>query len=168
MESFFRYIAYVDYYKNGDKVRNVGFLRWKLHKDIHYLEIQIKDVGNYRGQYDIQEKNTQKVIGEIVLDKGIGNFSKGYPSLSASGEKYIETRDNRLYLYDVEGLEIRLNENEYLSVDVKLPRSEHFQMQLLHLSHYFYVKTATLSYLQLQSYCFQYFHQINFSSLNSG
>ena len=124
MESFFRYIAYVDYYKNGDKVRNVGFLRWKLHKDIHYLEIQIKDVGNYRGQYDIQEKNTQKVIGEIVLDKGIGNFSKGYPSLSASGEKYIETRDNRLYLYDVEGLEIRLNENEYLSVDVKLPQEK--------------------------------------------
>ena len=26
MESFFRYIAYVDYYKKGQKISNVGFL----------------------------------------------------------------------------------------------------------------------------------------------
>jgi len=122
MESFFRYIAYVDYYKNGEKIRNVGFLRWKLHNDMHFIDIQIKDVDSFRGNYEIYEKNTKKIFGEILIDKGIGNFLQRYPSMFDNNEMYIDTNDGKLYLYDVNGFVIQLNENEYLSADVELKK----------------------------------------------
>ena len=60
MESFFRYIAYVDYYKKGERICNVGFLRWKLYNEEHYIEIQLKDVFQQQGTFQIKEKNTGK------------------------------------------------------------------------------------------------------------
>ena len=60
MESFFRYISYVDYYKNEGRIKNVGFLRWKLHNGEHQIEIQLKDVTCSQGKYEIKEKNTGK------------------------------------------------------------------------------------------------------------
>ena len=120
MESFFRYIAYVDYYRNGEKVRNVGFLRWKLYNGIHYVEIQLKDVGNFRGVYQIRDKITNKLIGEILLDKGIGSFINKFPAMSEDDVMYIEGEDSRIYLSDVNGFIIQLNTNEYLFVDLKL------------------------------------------------
>lgn len=124
MESFFRYISYVDYYKKGEKIKNVGFLRWKLHNGKHQIEIQLKDVNCPQGNYEIEEKNTGKVIGEIVIDKGVGNFSKDFPSMTASGEMYIDTFSDRMYLSDVEGFLIRLNASEYLSVPVNLEQEK--------------------------------------------
>ncbi len=120
MESFFRYISYVDYYKKDEKVRNVGFLRWKLHNSEHRIELQIKDVYGAQGNFEIKEINTGKVIGNIKIDKGIGNFVKKFPSMTASGEIYIDTLDDRLYLDDVGGFVIQLDGNEWLSVDVNL------------------------------------------------
>ena len=119
MESFFRYIAYVDYYKDKEKVRNVGFLRWKLYNDIHYIEIQLKDVGNFRGNYEIREKNTNMAIGEMILDKGIGSFIKKYPSAFERDDMYIEVEDGKLYLFDVKGFIVRLNRNEELTVNME-------------------------------------------------
>lgn len=124
MESFFRYISYVDYYKKGEKIKNVGFLRWKLHNGKHQIEIQLKDVNCPQGNYEIEEKNTGKVIGEIVVDKGVGNFSEDFPSMTASGEMYIDTFSDRMYLSDVEGFLIRLNASEYLSVPVNLEQEK--------------------------------------------
>lgn len=120
MESFFRYIAYVDYYKDGEKVRNVGFLRWKLYNNVHCVEIQLKDVGNFRGVYQIRDKITNKLIGEILLDKGIGSFINKFPAMSEDDVMYIEGEDSRIYLSDVNGFIIQLNTNEYLFVDLKL------------------------------------------------
>lgn len=119
MESFFRYISYVDYYKKGERIKNVGFLRWKLHNSEHQIELQLKGVNCPQGKYEIKEKNTGKIIGEIVIDKGIGNFAKKFLSMSASDEMYIETFSGRLYLGDVEGFSVWLNSDEYLSVQVR-------------------------------------------------
>ena len=118
MESFFRYISYVDYYKKGERIKNVGFLRWKLHNSEHQIELQLKDVNCPQGKYEIKEKNTGKIIGEIVIDKGIGNFAKKFISMSVSDELYIETFSGRLYLGDVEGFSVWLDSDEYLSVQV--------------------------------------------------
>lgn len=120
MESFFRYISYVDYYKKGEKVKNVGFLRWKLYNGKHKIEFQVKDVSCPKGNYQIEEKSTGKIVGEIVIDKGIGNFIKEFSSMSASGEMYIDTFDDRLYLSDIEGFKICLNSDECLFVLVSL------------------------------------------------
>ena len=124
MESFFRYVAYVDYYRDGEKVRNVGFLRWKLYNGIHDIEIQLKDVGNFRGVCEIRDKITNKSIGEILLDKGIGSFYNKFPSMSENDVMYIDGEDGRLYLSDVNGFVIQLNRNEYLSVDLELKQAK--------------------------------------------
>ena len=119
MESFFRYVAYVDYYKKEERIRNVGFLRWKLHQGEHRIELQLKDVLHEKGTFDIKEQNTGKRIGEITIDKGIGNFAGRFPNMTATDEMYIDTFDDRLYMDDVKGLVIWLNSNDYLAVPVK-------------------------------------------------
>lgn len=124
MESFFRYIAYVDYYRDGEKIRNVGFLRWKLYNGIHHVEIQLKDVDNFRGVCEIRDKVTNKLIGEILLDKGIGSFINKFPAMFENGVMYIDGEDGRLYLSDVNGFVIQLNRNEYLSVDLELKQAK--------------------------------------------
>lgn len=124
MESFFRYIAYVDYYRDGEKIRNVGFLRWKLYNGIHHVEIQLKDVDNFRGVCEIRDKVTNKLIGEILLDKGIGSFINKFPAMFENGVMYIDGEDGRLYLSDVNEFVIQLNRNEYLSVDLELKQAK--------------------------------------------
>lgn len=131
MESFFRYISYVDYYKNGEKIRNVGFLRWKLSNKEHRIEIQLKDVPGNGGKLELQEKNTGKKMGQINLDKGIGSYIAKFQSLSASGEMYIDTMDGRLYISEVEGFRIPVREKEYLLtlVDLGLEKKRNFPME---------------------------------------
>ena len=116
MESFFRYISYVDYYKKQERIRNVGFFRWKLYQGTHKMELQIKDMNCPRGNYRIKEINTGKVLGEVFLDQGIGTFKGEFDSMSASGEKYINILGERLYLCDVKGFKIDINYEESLSV----------------------------------------------------
>ena len=120
MESFFRYVSYVDYYKKSEKIKNVGFLRWKLHSGEHRLELQVKNLYGIQGIFEIKEKNTGKVIGNLCVDQGIGNFSKKFSSKTASGSVYIDTVTDRLYLDEVEGFVVWLREGEYLAVDLKL------------------------------------------------
>lgn len=120
MESFFRCISYVDYYRNEERVKNVGFLRWKLQNGKHRIELQLKDLDCSQGTYQVKEKNTGKSIGDIVIDKGIGDFKKEFSSISASGEMYLELFGDRLYLSDVKGFLVLLSRDEYLSVSVKL------------------------------------------------
>ena len=124
MESFFRYIAYVDYYRDGEKIRNVGFLRWKLYNGIHHVEIQLKDVDNFRGVYEIRDNVNNKLIGEIMLDKGIGSFINKFPAMSENGVMYIDGEDGRLYLSDVKGLVVKLNRNEELFVNTEFEQIE--------------------------------------------
>ena len=124
MESFFRYIAYVDYYRDGEKIRNVGFLRWKLYNGIHHVEIQLKDVDNFRGVCEIRDKVTNKLIGEILLDKGIGSFINKFPAMFENGVMYIDGEDGRLYLSDVKGFVVKLNRNEELFVNIEFEQIE--------------------------------------------
>ena len=120
MESFFRYISYVDYYKKSEKIRNVGFFRWKLHNGEHRLELQVKNLYGVQGNFEIQEKSTGKIIGNLCMDQGIGNYVKRFSAKFASGNMYIDTLTDRLYLDEVEGFIIRMKEGEYLAVDLKL------------------------------------------------
>lgn len=119
MESFFRYISYVDYYKNNERIKNVGFFRWKLYNGEHHIEMQLKDVSCPKENYVIKEKRTGKKFGEITIEKGIGVFTKIYPSMIASEEMYVSIFGERLYLSDVEGFVITLSGTEYLEVLVK-------------------------------------------------
>ena len=127
MESFFRYISYVDYYKKGEKIKNVGFLRWKLQNGMHQIELQLKEVDCPQGSYEIKEKNTGKLIGDVIIDKGIGEFRRRFTSMTVSGEMYIDTVCDRLYLHDLEGFVIQLNSNDYLSVPVRFDQEENIQ-----------------------------------------
>ena len=120
MESFFRYVSYVDYYRNGERIKNVGFLRWKLYNSRHQIELQVKDVPCVRGSYEVIEKNTKKIIGDVVIDKGIGFLKTEFQAMETSGEEYINLLRDRLYLKDVKGVLIKLDSNEYLSVSLKL------------------------------------------------
>ena len=133
MESFFRYISYVDYYKRKERIKNVGFLRWKLHNNVHEIELQIKDILGVQGEFKIQEKNTGKIIDSIRIDGGIGSFEKKYTSMIASGEIYIEIQNDRIYLTDVQGFIVKLNENDYLAVDIDLKiekKENNFQQRI--------------------------------------
>lgn len=120
MESFFRYVSYIDYYRNEERIRNVGFLRWKLYSGKHQIELQLKDVPCVQGRYEVKEKNTKKVIGDVVIDKGIGILKKELPAMSATGEEYVDILGERLYLRDVEGFLIPLNSDENLFVPIRL------------------------------------------------
>ena len=120
MESFFRYISYIDYYKKDSKERNVGFLRWKLYRGVHKIEMQIRDVKSLKGKCEIKEVNTGIILGELYLDQGIGSFIKEFESKTASSKKYIEVEKHRLYLSDIEGFIIPLALDEYLKVSLTI------------------------------------------------
>ena len=119
MESFFRYIAYVDYYKKGERICNVGFLRWKFYNQEHYIELQLKDALCEHGTFEIKEQNTGKKLGEIKIDKGIGCFVGKFTNRKASGQMYMEFLDDRIYLEDIKGIIIWLNSNDYLLATIR-------------------------------------------------
>ena len=116
MESFFRYVAYVDYFKNRDKFRNVGFLKWRLYKEEHTVEIKVKDLPKNQRVCSIREINTGKELGTILIEQGMASFEKKYPAKLASDEHYIEIQNGRLYLKDIQGFEIEIEPEEYLRV----------------------------------------------------
>ena len=90
MESFFRYVAYVDYYKDGEKIRNVGFLKWKLAGGEHTIEIGLKGLPEYKKFCPIREVASGKEIGRLYLEQGISSFEKKFPDKTASMDHYIE------------------------------------------------------------------------------
>ena len=132
MESFFRYVSYVDYYKKSEKIKNVGFMRWKLHNEEHRLELQVKNLYGVQGTFEIEEKNTGKIIGGLCIDQGIGNYTKKFISKTASGNRYIDTLTDRLYLDEIEGFVIRLKDEEYLAVDLNLEQEGKYNNERLY------------------------------------
>ena len=126
MESFFRYVAYVDYYKKSEKIKNVGFLRWKLHNGEHQLELQVKNLYGVCGNFEIREKSTEKIIGNLCIDQGIGSFMKKFSSKTASGNMYIDAVTDRIYIDEVEGFVIWLKEGEYLEVNLTLEQKSKY------------------------------------------
>ena len=67
MESFFRYIAYVDYYKNGERISNVGFLKWRFFHKEHEVEIKINGLPKIKKNCSIKEIGSGKEIGILLF-----------------------------------------------------------------------------------------------------
>ena len=120
MESFFRYIAYVDYYQNNNRICNVGFLKWRLFGEEHTLEIKVKDLPKNKINCAIREINTGKELGMLLVEQGMANFEKRFVARRASGESYIELESGRLYLKDIQGFEVEIMPEEYLRVFLTL------------------------------------------------
>lgn len=118
MESFFRYVAYVDYYKNEDRVGNVGFLKWRLSREEHVVEIGLKGLSGYKKNCVLKEIGTGKELGILHLEQGMSCFEKRFPAKQASGEAYIDLDNGRLYLKDIIGFQAEITPNEYLRVAV--------------------------------------------------
>ena len=116
MESFFRYVAYVDYYQGNNKICNVGFLKWRLYRGEHLVEIKIKDLPKEKKICSIRELASSKELGKCLMEQGMASFEKKFPARQASGENYIELENSRLYLKDIQGFEIEIAEKEYLKV----------------------------------------------------
>ena len=116
MESFFRYVAYVDYYQNNNRICNVGFLKWRLYREEHLVEIKVKDLPKEKKICSIRELASSKELGKCLMEQGMASFEKKFPARQASGENYIELENSRLYLKDIQGFEIEIAEKEYLKV----------------------------------------------------
>ena len=116
MESFFRYVAYVDYYQGNNKICNVGFLKWRLYREEHLVEIKVKDLPKEKKICSIRELASSKELGKCLMEQGMASFEKKFPARQASGENYIELENSRLYLKDIQGFEIEIAEKEYLKV----------------------------------------------------
>ena len=116
MESFFRYVAYVDYYQGNNRICNVGFLKWRLYCGEHTIEIKVKDLPKGKRSCFIREIRSRKVFGTLCIEQGMANFEKKVLAKQASSENYIELENSRVYLKDIEGFEIELGEEEYLRV----------------------------------------------------
>ncbi len=116
MESFFRYVAYVDYYQNNNRICNVGFLKWRCFCEEHTVEIKVKDLPKNKMNCVIREINSEKEFGTLFVEQGMANFEKKFVAKRASGENYIELESGRLYLKDIQGLEVEIIPEEYLRV----------------------------------------------------
>lgn len=121
MELFFRYISYVDYYDNGNRIKNVGFLRWKFQNAKHDIEIQLKDVLNLRGTFQILEVNSSISLGNINMDQGIGTYRNSFSSYHDHEHLYLNLEYQKLYLDKITGFQIKLNNEKYLYIPVHLP-----------------------------------------------
>lgn len=119
MESFFRYVAYVDYYKDGEKIRNVGFLKWKLADSVHTIEIGLKGLPECKRCCCIRELGSGKELGILCIEQGMSFFEKKFPDKIASKDHYIELEAGRLYLKEIQGFEIEIEAGKYLKVAVE-------------------------------------------------
>ena len=116
MESFFRYVAYVDYYQNNNRICNVGFLKWRCFCEEHTVEIKVKDLPKNKMNCVIREINSGKEFGLLFVEQGMANFEKKFVAKRASGDNYIELESGRLYLKDIQGFEMEVMPEEYLRV----------------------------------------------------
>ena len=121
MESFFRYISYIDLYENNNKIKNTGFLRWKYQNQTHNIELHIKDANNLYGNFKIEEKKTGSIFGIIKLDQGIGSYNKIFSSVSDSDAIYVNTENSQIRMNEIQGFYIWLDAIHYLFVPINLP-----------------------------------------------
>lgn len=132
MKSFFRYISYIDLYNRNNKIKNVGFLRWKCQADKHFIEMQIKGADYLYGSFDIEEKNSKKRVGNIKLDQGIGNYTKQFSAIELLEETYLNVEDGQIVLSTIEGFYIWLSKDNYLYAPINLPieKKENLKKQI--------------------------------------
>jgi hypothetical protein len=124
MESFFRYVAYVDYLERGNRIHNAGFLRWKKLQGQHRIEIQVKDASRVTGSFPITEETAGKEIGYLRLDDGVGCFLAGFAEGRIDGMACLLLQDDVLTLRQVKGFRIDLGDGRMLHIPVELPLSE--------------------------------------------
>ena len=121
MESFFRYISYVDYFESGLRLRNAGFLRWKMQQDRHKIEIQIKDILGVKGNYPIIEEQSRNRIAYISLDKEGGNFARTCTGCMRNGEIFMMIDNQEINLHTVQAFRIELGKDRILRIPLELP-----------------------------------------------
>ncbi|MGN0308271.1 MAG: DUF6128 domain-containing protein [Lachnospiraceae bacterium] len=121
MESFFRYIAYVDYYEKGLRLHNAGYLRWRMTGLKHQLELEIKDAGMESGFYSIREEESKKELSSIQLIKGQGSLKEAFEAVETGGGLYIQLDEGSLDLYQITALRIELTPERILRIPIELP-----------------------------------------------
>ena len=121
MESFFRYISYIDLYYRQDKIKNAGFLRWKFQNGIHSINLQVNNANHLSGNFKIEERKTGRNIGNLLLDQGVGSFSKSFPSTSIDDNLYLNTENFQIPLENIESFYIELDSCHSLLVPITLP-----------------------------------------------
>ena len=121
MESFFRYISYVDYYEKGLRLHNAGYLRWRMTGLKHQLELEIKDEGMESGFYSIREEESKKELSSIHLIKGQGSLKEAFETVETGGGLYIQLAEGSLNLYQITALRIELAPERILRIPIELP-----------------------------------------------
>lgn len=124
MESFFRYIAYVDYYERGQRTHNAGFLRWKLQGNRHKLEIEIKDLGTLSGCFALREEKGRKRIAYIDLEKGQGSLKESFEAFDRGGHLFLAGPEGEIDLTGLKALQIDLEKDRKLYIPIELPLPE--------------------------------------------
>ncbi len=121
MESFFRFISYADYYENGLRLYNAGYLSWKMQKNIHKVEIELRDLRDIEGTFTVVEEESKAAVTSIDLVKG-----KGYTSLVLQGEKckdveFISAGDARWEAAALKAFRIDFGNSRILRIPLELP-----------------------------------------------
>lgn len=87
-----RFITYLFHYEDGNKVKNIGFIRTDLRNDLCRMEIHIQNLGRFQGKAKafllVKAQKAEGVeLGQIVMmqGRGDGSFSFSTISLMESG-----------------------------------------------------------------------------------
>lgn len=91
-------IQYIDYYQDGQKVKNAGFLKLIQDGDVQKITLQVDKLPDFAGEYPvflIPEINVDKpvMLGKIHMEGGGGYFQ----TLQSAG-KYYEDVVIKIYL----------------------------------------------------------------------
>lgn len=121
MESFFRYISYADYYEKGLRLHNAGFLRWKMQKNIHRLDLEIKDLHGIEGCFFLVEEASDKRVAPIELKKGQGSLRLCVEAVKKRGREYLQLTHEELDLYELKAFRMDLGDDRVLRIPVELP-----------------------------------------------
>lgn len=121
MESFFRYIAYIDYYEKGLRIHNAGYLRWKMAGGKHLLEIEVKEADLETGYFSVNEEETGEQLASIQLEKGQGGIKESFVSVEKEGRLFLMLPAGELPLHRVRALRIDLGRERVLRIPVELP-----------------------------------------------
>ena len=124
MESFFRYIAYIDYYEKGLRTHSAGFLRWKMQKNMHQLELEVKDLGTISGCFAIIEEESGKEVASLTLEKGQGSLKESFKAIEKRGRPFMQLHKGELDLYTLKAFRIDLGKEKTLRILLELPLSK--------------------------------------------
>ena len=124
MESFFRYIAYIDYYEKGLRIHSAGFLRWKMQKNMHQLELEVKDLGTISGCFAIIEEESGKEVASLTLEKGQGSLKESFKAIEKRGRPFMQLHKGELDLYTLKAFRIDLGKEKTLRILLELPLSK--------------------------------------------